>query len=196
VVPNGVDTKYFDYRERVGSCPNILFVGNFAYPPNEDGFWYFYKEIFPLLRKRIPAAIFWAAGRDPTPQMCALYKQDFQVRITGFVPDMRTYYEKAAVCVVPIRIGGGTRLKILEAFSAGVPVVSTSVGVEGIMANPDEHLLVKDTARQFADGIEELLQQPQSANRLASKARQLVEDKYDWSAIGNQLEQTLSAIQR
>ena len=194
VVPNGVDTKYFNFHERLSADPNILFVGNFAYPPNEDGFWYFYREIFPSVRKQVPAASLWAVGRDPTPEMCELQHQDVQVRVTGFVPDMRSYYEKSAVCVVPIRFGGGTRLKVLEAFSVGVPVVSTTVGIEGIPASPEEHLLVRDTAREFAHGVAELLKRPESGQRLASAARRLVEEKYDWSIIGIQLDGALASI--
>lgn len=191
VVPNGVDTQFFSFSDSIQTTSQILLVGNFAYGPNEDAFWHFYKEIFPRICEQCPQASLIVLGRDPTKEMCIQAQRDERLIVTGMVPDLRPYYAQAAVSVVPIRAGGGTRLKILEAFSVGVPVVSTRIGAEGIECQDGKELLLADSPDEFADKTIQLLQNQPLRSMLARNARDLVVTRYDWSKIVLEMERVL-----
>jgi sugar transferase (PEP-CTERM/EpsH1 system associated) len=186
VVPNGVDVGYFtpdgEHEEAA-----LIYTGGMNMFANRDAVLYFLDEIWPLVRRRAPATRFFAVGQDPPRELTARAEKDPQVIVTGFVDDIRPYVRKAAVYVVPLRVGGGTRLKVLDAMSSGKAIVSTSIGCEGIAVRPGEHLETADTPEAFADRTVALLGDPARRRTLGAAARRLVEDRYAWRVIGDQL---------
>jgi sugar transferase (PEP-CTERM/EpsH1 system associated) len=191
VVPNGVDTAYFGYRPppKQGKRrePCLIFTGTMDYRPNVDAVVWFCRRILPTIRRQVPQAHLLVVGRDPAPAIRRLASPS--VTITGRVGDIRPYLSQGAVFVAPLRMGSGTRLKVLEAMASGLPVVSTSMGIEGIAATPGEEALVADTPPEFAAAVVELLTNLPLAQKLASRARLLVEGRYDWQAILPKLEE-------
>jgi len=165
---------------------NLLFVGVIGYPPNADAVLYFCKSIMPLVRRKIPDVQLTVVGNAPPPEVCKLAVRD-EVVVTGVVDDLVAYYARATVCVVPLRAGGGTRLKILEAMAFGRPVVSTSIGCEGLAAVDGEHLLIGDSPEDFAQNVIQLLLEPDLRHRITIAARRMVEQRYDWPIIGRKL---------
>ncbi|RJQ28234.1 MAG: glycosyltransferase [Peptococcaceae bacterium] len=192
VVPNGVDTSFFIPQEGPEDECKLLFTGNMAYPPNEDGALFFYREVFPLVLRQCPEARLVIAGKNPPPPIRAL-AGDGRVEVTGYVPDLRPYLAGAAVVVSPVRFGAGTRLKLLEAFAAGKAVVSSTLGCEGLDVAPGRHLEVADEPAEMAAKAAALLREPGRAAELGRRARELVEEKYDWRVIGEQLERLLQS---
>ena len=185
VIPNGVDIQKYQPLPAENASPTLLFIGNMGYPPCVDAVLYFCREIFPLIRRKIGAAELWIVGRDPRPEVLQLNGDG--VHVTGRVDDVIPYYRQSAVCVVPLRAGGGTRLKILEAMALGRPVVSTTIGCEGLDVVDGEHLLIADTPEQFAEKTVRLLTDRQLYQHIAANGRQLVEDRYDWDKIAGRL---------
>lgn len=180
VVPNGVDTR--EYRP-LGSSPTrraILFIGNMGYAPCADGAIWFCREVLPRIRAHIPVDV-WIVGSKPPAAVERL--QGAGVRVTGRVEDVVPYYERAAACVVPLRAGGGTRLKILEAMALGRPVVTTSIGCEGLEVVDGHHLLIADRPERFAEQTLRVLGEKQLSARLVQAARRRVVERYDWDAI-------------
>jgi glycosyltransferase involved in cell wall biosynthesis len=184
VVPNGVDCEaYTDLPTGRGEGPpTILYVGSMAWQPNVQAAIYLAREALPQIRTAVPAARLVIVGRDPTVEVRALAHLP-GVEIAGGVPDVRPYLRQAHLLAVPLESGGGTRLKILEAFAAGLPVVSTPVGCEGLRVTAEEHLLMAPRKR-FAAAVTALLGDPQRGRELAARARQLVHAEYDWRRIG------------
>jgi sugar transferase (PEP-CTERM/EpsH1 system associated) len=185
VLPNGVDLDHFRPLPDP-QTPVLLFYGHLRYPPNADGIVWFCHEIFPLVREAVPEAELWIAGKEPPPEVAALAALP-GVTLTGYVPDLRPYLAQAAVVVVPLRFGAGTRLKILEAFAAGRPVVSTPLGCEGLEVQPGVHLEVAKDAEALAKATVDLLLDAPRRVHIAANARALVEKKYSWEAIGHEL---------
>jgi glycosyltransferase involved in cell wall biosynthesis len=186
VVPNGVDTKAFARPDHKRAKPfHLVFTGVMRHAPNADAARWYIDEIHPRVRREIPEATVAIVGADPPASLLA--RADESIHVTGRVDDVRLWLWDAAVAIVPQRSGGGTRLKIVEAFAAEVPVVSTTIGAEGIDAVHDEHLLIGDTAERFAAQIVRLLRDPALGDRLTHNARQLARERYDWSTIGVQL---------
>ncbi len=187
VIPNGVDTEY--YRSQPGPAgisdnhSYVLFTGSLSFRPNIDAVTWFAHEVLPRLRLEIPDLRFMVVGRDPQPaveQLGALPG----VSVIADVPDVRPYFAGAGAYVVPMRIGGGVRLKLLEALSMEQAVVSTTLGAEGVEGLRDgEHLLLAADGAQFAGQLVRLLRDPQLASRLASNGRRLVRERYDWRSI-------------
>lgn len=185
VVPNGVDCDRFE-RLPIGNregAPTVLFVGSLSWPSNVHAIRFLATEVLPTVRKSMPDARLVVVGRDPGPEVTTLARPGSNVDVAGNVADVAPYYRAAHVLAVPLQSGGGTRLKILEAFAAGVPVVSTPVGCEGIEAIPGSHLAVAEPA-DFAAVVTRLLEQPHKARVLAVRARTLAREKYDWSVVG------------
>lgn len=198
VVPNGVDTAAFEgvaaERFATGSAPRqtVLYVGSMDYHANVDAVMWFAREIWPLIAPKFPELVFTIAGRNPGPSVRALASANIQV--TGSVDDVKPYYAAAAAVVVPLRVGSGTRLKILEAMAAGVPVVSTKLGAEGLDATNGQQLLIGDTPDDIAAALTGLLQNPTQARALAHAGRTLVESQYDWPLIGKRLYEIHKAL--
>jgi len=185
VIPNGVDVRQYQPLPAPGAAPSLLFIGNMGYPPGADAALYFCQEILPLIRRQISAAELWIVGRTPRPEVRQL--DGSGVHVTGQVADVIPYYRQSAVCVVPLRAGGGTRLKILEAMALGRPVVSTTIGCEGLDVVDGEHLLIADNPQEFAEKTIRLLTDRQLYQRIAAQGRRLVEDQYDWDVIAEKL---------
>ena len=193
VVPNGVATDALAAQPDHDGAPTLLFSGTMNYPPNEEGIRWFSERVWPAIRAAQPDARLLVVGREPPPRVQALAGRD-GIEVTGAVPDVSEYFRAATAVVVPIRSGGGTRLKVLEAFAARRAVVSTTVGVEGIAAEAGRHLLVEDDPSRFADAALELLASAPERARLAGEARALVERDYDWRALGDRFAAVLESV--
>lgn len=187
VVPNGVDLTRFPRTPLAGSDPAALvFVGAMRYRPNADAAHFFVNEVLPLVRQTLPDATLALVGAEPPPDVLALAETP-GVTVTGTVPDVRPWVERAGTVVVPLLAGGGTRLKILEAFAMGRPVVSTTIGAAGLEVQPGEHLLLADTPVELANAIQRLATEPGLRQYLVDRAHALVRARYQWSAIANDL---------
>jgi polysaccharide biosynthesis protein PslH len=193
-VPNGVDLDYLRPAPAPAERTNILFTGRIDYRPNTDAVLWFCRDVLPMIHSERPDAVFTVVGSSVPREVRRLAEP--RIDITGHVPDVRPYWRRAAVTVAPIRFGGGTRLKVVEAMAAGRPVVSTSLGCEGIDAVPGEHLLVGDTPREFADAVIRLLAEPELAGALAARGRALVEERYGWPGLAWRLEAVLQSVLR
>jgi glycosyltransferase involved in cell wall biosynthesis len=183
-IPTGVDLDYFGLdggrqRERELS---VAFVGSMDWYPNEDAALHLIDAILPLVRRELPQTTATIIGREPSARLRAAAARA-GVRLTGTVPDVRPYLAEAAVIAVPIRIGGGTRLKIFEALAMGKAVVSSTVGAEGLPVVPGEHLLAADEPSAFASAVVGLLRDPARRRRLGQAGRELVAERHSWSEV-------------
>jgi sugar transferase (PEP-CTERM/EpsH1 system associated) len=185
VVPNGVDTEFLRPLPFTNSSPSLIFVGDMAYRPNIDAMIYFSQQILPHIKRAIPGVELWIVGKDPSHEVKQLHGNG--IHITGRVEDVRPFYYQSSVCIVPLRAGGGTRLKILEAMAFTRPVVTTSIGCEGLDVIDGEHLFVADHPLEFADRTTRLLLDEVLRQNLVNHARQLVVDQYDWDVLACQL---------
>ena len=186
VIPNGVDTAQYELLPESPDSKEILFVGKMNYPPNVDGALFFYREVFPLVQQQVPQAHLLIVGTNPLPEIQAL-ATDPAVEVTGHVEDVTPYYRRACVSAVSLRAGSGTRLKILEALALGRPVVSTSLGCEGLAVTHGENILIADTPADFANRTIQILNDEGLRQRLVVNGRRLVETTYDWEVIAQQL---------
>ena len=191
--PAGIDVGQFPPRPQSLREPSLLFVGYLRHEPNVTGIRTFCEKIFPRLRARLPEVQLYIAGAEAPPEILELNRQP-GVHVLGFVPDLGPYYERCGVFVVPILSGAGVRIKILEAFAAGIPVVSTPIGAEGLEVVNDKHLLIADGEADFAARIELLLHDQEKGCQLAAAARQLMETRYSWAVIAEQLEETYRQV--
>ncbi|MEW6572045.1 MAG: glycosyltransferase family 4 protein [Bacillota bacterium] len=192
VIPNAVDLNYFKPLPDQGQ-PVIVFYGHLRYPPNADGIKWFCTEIFPKIREEIPNAELHIIGKEP-PAELVQYSNHSGITLTGYVPDIRPFLAQASVVVTPIRFGAGIRNKVLEAFAVKRPVVSTSLGCEGLSVEPGIHLEVADTPSIFAEAVIRLLRDPTRRSSLAENSRHLVKEKYEWNVIGKKLRTLLLEI--
>lgn len=182
LTPNGIDTARYqpaDLAEETAAAPSAAFTGVMDYPPNIDAAVWFCQAILPTVRARLPEFVFKIVGRDPAPQVKALAGQQGVV-VTGRVPEIAPQLAGTLAVLVPLRSGGGTRLKILEAMALGRPVISTSLGAEGLDVVDGESILLAETAEQFATHLVALASSPELRARLARNGRALVEARYDW----------------
>jgi glycosyltransferase involved in cell wall biosynthesis len=183
VIPNGVDTAHYQPCDRAPEPGVILYNGALTYGANLDAVRYFVSDIYPRLQADLPHLKLMVTGRTAGVDLSGI--EDCPgVELTGYVQGMRDVLRGSSACVVPLRHGGGSRLKILEAMAAGVPVVSSSKGAEGIDCTDGDHLLIADEPDDFAAAIKLVLENAELAGRLATTARKLVVDRYDWSTIG------------
>jgi len=189
VVPNGVDISYYSPADREKeSDATLVFTGKMDFRPNVDAVLWFAQEVWPLIQKDIPDARFKVAGRNPHPRLEPL-KGFSGITLTGYVEDIRPHIAEAGVYVIPLRVGGGTRLKVLEAMSMTKAIVSTSQGCEGIDITPGQELLIADEPLPFAEQVVSLMKDRERRRELGLAARSLVEARYDWQHITPLLEQ-------
>ena len=187
VIDTAVDTDFFRPTGGQERPERVLFVGSLDWLPNEDGLKHFVDEIWPKIRARRPDAVFQVVGRNPTAAMLALGDAP-GVEVVGTVPDTRPYLDGGAVVVVPLRIGGGTRIKIFEAMAMQKAIVSTTLGAEGLRVASGEHLLLADDPDSFSSAVVELLNNASKRQQLAKQARHLVETEFSAVTIARQFE--------
>lgn len=185
-LPNGVDTKYFVKRPLTPTNHDFYYAGIFNYFPNIDAVKYFIKEIYPEIRRKVQDARFFIVGANP-PKKILRYHDNKHIFVTGYQEDIREITSRCKICVVPLQLGSGTRLKITEAMSMGIPVVSTSKGAEGLDVENGRNILIADTPISFAENVVKLLIDSSLADKLSENGRQLMERKYSWSNICDQL---------
>jgi glycosyltransferase involved in cell wall biosynthesis len=185
IVPNGTDTQFHQPLALPKNLSSLLFVGSMSYTANVDAVIYFCQDILPLIREKVNHVDVWIVGKDPLPEVKRLNGNG--IRVTGRVEDVVPYYQQSTISVVPLRAGSGTRLKILEAMALGRPVVSTSLGCEGLDVEDGKHLLIADTPEQFAESTARLLNDQDLYQQVRSNARELVENYYDWDVIARKL---------
>jgi len=194
VVPNAVDVETFAPRPGLPRSDGrtVLFFGAINYFPNVDGILFLLKEVWPLLAASHPGCRLKIVGQHPTREILAF--QGPRVEVTGRVDDVRPHLASAAVTIVPLRIGGGTRFKILEAMAMSRPVVSTTLGAEGLEARPGENLLLADDAAGLAAAVGRVLDDPALGRALGNAGRRLVEERYSWDAAALGLERFLATL--
>lgn len=183
-VPTGVDTEFFRPSLGVTVEPHsLVFTGSMDWLPNEDAIQFFTREIMPLVRERVPRVKLTVVGRKPYASLLELSKRDSSIVVTGRVEDVRPFMERAAAYVVPIRVGGGTRLKIYEAMAMEKPVVSTTIGAEGLPLREGEDLLIADTPRAFADAVVRVLTDEALARGLGERSASKVREQFGWDKV-------------
>jgi sugar transferase (PEP-CTERM/EpsH1 system associated) len=188
VIPNGVDTDYFNanlqHKEHEDA---LVFTGSMDWLPNDDAITYFCKEILPLVWGMNNMLKLYVVGKNPSKLVKELAERDHHVIVTGRVDDVRPFVEKSKIFIVPLRIGGGTRLKILEAMAMGKAIVSTTIGAEGIECKDGVNIAIADTPHDFAKKIIDLCSQPVQVTSMGQEGRSLVCQKYDWAIVGRKL---------
>lgn len=192
VIPNGVDPEYFRPGSQRPRPFSIVFTGMMGYVPNYDGMMYFLDVIFPLILKKVPQASVVIVGNKPPAALVKRARHN--ITVTGFVADVRPYVWDASVYVVPLRMGSGTRLKVLEAMAMRKPIVTTTIGCEGIDVRHGESALVVDEPEAFADSVIELFHNEVLRNRLADKGEELVRDSYQWPIVGRKVEEAYRVL--
>lgn len=183
VMPICLDTDALPRVARSAYARHIICVGGMFYPPNVDGIVWFAQNVFPLVKPVCPDSELLVVGARPAPALLRLAEQDARIRVTGYVDDPTTLMRDSAVFIVPLRAGGGMRVKILDAWSRGVPMVTTTIGCEGIAVRDGENILIADEPRAFADAVIRLIQNPAQGQRLADAGRTWVEQHYHWRAV-------------
>jgi glycosyltransferase involved in cell wall biosynthesis len=189
VVANGVDLEYFHPKsapDERASEPTVIFCGAMDYSPNVDALRWFFESIYQKIIKQMPELRILIVGKNPIPEVQA-YAQHKRVSVTGGVPDVRPYYRRAWLQMVPLRIGGGTRLKIVESLAIGTPVVSTSIGAQGLELKHGESILLADDASSFAREILRALADESLRNRIEEKGIATATERFGWQAIGERL---------
>ena len=183
-IPTGVDVDYYmpipDVKEKENS---LVFCGSMDWLPNEDAINYFIEDIFPLVKKEIPNVNLTVVGRNPSLAMQKKVKSYPEITLTGWVDDTRPYLAECSLFIVPIRIGGGTRMKIFEAMAMGKVVISTTIGAEGLPVTNRENIIIADDAEKFAIAIEELSFHEEKTEKIRKNARTYVEDNFAWEKV-------------
>ena len=192
MVPNGVDmiSKPF-HAEKKGLEKKLLFCGSLNYHPNKEGLLWFYENIWPLITKQAENVELTIIGRGDTSPF-EHFKQDNLINLIGEVDDVSPYYQQNYIAIVPLLSGSGTRLKILEAMSFGNPIVSTTIGIEGIQATNEQDVLIADKPGDFAQSVISIIQNPAIGEDIRKNAYKLIQSTYDWKVIGEQLNKYLS----
>jgi glycosyltransferase involved in cell wall biosynthesis len=193
VVPNGTALDPVGSQPPPGP-PELLFTGTMAYAPNRDGILWFASEIWPHISRQVPDARLLVVGRRPDTQVRRLAQSDARIEVTGEVSEMAPYFERATAVIAPLRSGGGTRLKILDAFAFARPVVSTSIGAQGIDVQHGEHLLLADEPEEFAKEVVRLLGDSNLRSSLSISGRRLIDERYHWQTIADQYVEVLTAV--
>jgi len=192
-IPTGVDTNYFTPNGCTERPDRLVFSGSMDWHPNEDAVLHFADAILPRIRAEIPGVTLTVVGRNPTARLREIALRA-EIIVTGTVEDVRPSIAEAAVYVVPLRAGGGTRLKIFEALAMAKPVVSTTVGAEGLALEPGRHFVAADDPRDFADAVVGLLRDPQRRNALGQAGRDLVEAHYSWPTVVREFEERCEEV--
>ncbi len=194
VVPPGVDHDYFSLEGVGSSESSIVFTGQFSDPANRDGIEWFLEHSWPKLRQLHPQLIFYVLGPNLPPHTYALARRHPGVRLPGEMADIRPYLAKAKAFVCPVRMGSGLKMKILEAMSAGVPVVTTSIGAEGIPVQSGVNAMLADEPQMLAEAVDLLISDPLFAKRMAEQAHRMVRERFNWDLSMKSLESVLRDV--
>ena len=186
IIPNGVDVAHYQPDFTSEAPAHLIYIGSMDWYPNEDAVAFFADEVLPRIQEKVPDVQFSIVGGNPSAHVQKLAERD-GVLVTGWVPEIKPYFAEATVFVVPLRIGSGTRLKILEALAMGKAVVSTSVGAEGLALKDGEEIFIADEPTPFADAVIRLLTDTTLRRRTGENGRARVERDYDWRSIGEKL---------
>lgn len=192
-VPTGVDLSYFERPSNPALEHDLVFVGSMDWMPNVDGMRWFLDEVFPLIQAKKPDCRLAIVGRNPPPSLQAA--ANAHITVTGTVPDVRPFLWQSALSIVPLRIGGGTRLKIFEAMAAGTAVVSTTIGAEGLPVRHGETIRIADSAQTFATECLAMLANREARERMAAEALALLQAKFSWEQVTRSFERALHAAQ-
>jgi len=196
VIPNGVDTSYFAPKGENRIERSMIWVGSMADVYNREAMEFFCSEIFPLIQAEIPDVELTVVGKSPPKRLLDLEKGNKNVKVVGYVNDVRPYIDAAAVYVAPMKSGSGTKLKVLNALSMAKAVVTTSIGAEGIHVKDNEHLLIADDPVLFAKKTIELLRDPERAAKIGENGRRRMCDEYDWESIGQRMDEVYHGLVR
>ncbi len=197
-VPTGVNLEFFagaDSRKDTTSRPDFVFVGSMDWLPNQQGVLWFAREILPLIRRKRPKATFAVVGRTPPPGIKAL-AEDPGITVTGTVADVRPWFWEAGVSVVPLLVGGGTRLKIFEAMAARTAIVSTTIGAEGLEYRHPDNIRIADTPQDFADHCLDLIANPAERRRMADCGWEMVNAQFSWEVAARRFDAILEKAPR
>jgi glycosyltransferase involved in cell wall biosynthesis len=196
VVPNGIaiPEKRFDSGVQQDQPKYILFCGSLGFLPNAEGLHWFCKRIWPSIVQRFPNLRLLIIGMGELPEKYLGVKATKNIEFTGAVEDVKIWYDRAAIAVVPLLTGSGTRLKVLESMAMGVPVVSTEVGAEGINYNKDIDIVLANEENEFVEKVVTLLMDKNLRIEIAIKARDLVKEQYDWNIVGNKMKQVITLL--
>src|ERR1041385_7473158 len=196
-VPTEIDTDFFMPSGTQKVEPhNVVFTGSMDWLPNEDAIRYYTEQIQPIVRRSLPNATLTVVGRNPYPSLLELSRRDPSVIVTGRVEDVRPHMERAAAYVVPLRIGGGTRLKIYEAMAMAKPIVATTVGAEGPPVTDGKELCIADTPETFAAAVVNLLTNPEAARKLGQESARVVREKFGWNGVAKRFAEICEATVR
>jgi glycosyltransferase involved in cell wall biosynthesis len=193
VVPNGIDLDFYSGHFGTPESGSLIFPGALTYQANFDAMDFFLRRVFPSVKAKCPEVTLRITGRTDEVPVERLPLSE-RVTLTGYLDDIRPYVTQSWACVVPLRVGGGTRLKVLEAMALGTPVVSTSKGAEGLEVTHGEDILIADTPAEFADAVLRLLDDGALRAKLATNGRRLVEKYYSWETCARKLEQLLYQV--
>lgn len=194
VTQTGADTEFFQPSEEKEMPNSLVFTGSMDWLPNEDAILYFANEILPIIRRQVPDVTLCVVGRKPSRRLQDLASRVPNIQLTGWVEDVRPYVAQRAVCIVPLRVGGGTRLKIFEAMSMAKAIVSTSIGAEGLPVNNGEHILLADDPASFAESTVRLLGNASRRAQIGQAARHLVHENYNWVTVSKGFAQVLESV--
>jgi len=196
VVPIAVDTNEIKPVQLIDTSHFILTLGSLQYPPNADGIRWFFQEVFPIVKENIPEAQLTIIGKNPPHDFIRFADKNSEfVTVTGYVPDLEPYLQQAAVLAIPVRAGGGMRVRILEALAYGEAVVTTTIGLEGIDAKPGIEVLVADSPQDFAGAVIRLLEDFELRKELSRNGRRLVERSYDWRGVFKNIDDIYQGIE-
>jgi len=187
VIENGVDVDYFLPKTNHNNTNRLIFAGRLDQYSNMDAILYFCMNVWPLIKERFPSIRFTIIGSNPPKKLLEIANSDQSIEVLGYVDDVRPYFSEATVSVCPIRDGGGTRIKILDAMAMGMPIVSTTIGCEGINVAPEKDLLIADTPEEFVKKIEIIWTNDSIRENISVSARKKAEEYYSWVSIGMKL---------
>jgi glycosyltransferase involved in cell wall biosynthesis len=186
VIPNGVDLALYQKLKKDQKDNNLLFIGPFDHLPNEAGIFWFIKKIFPKIQAKVKNVKLYIIGKKPSARILKLKKRQ-RIYILGYVHEIRPFFEKSKVFIVPLLSGAGTRIKILEAMAARIPVVSTQKGAEGIEVANRKNILIANSEKSFSQAVIQLLENDELCQKITDNAYELVKKKYTWAKSGQRL---------
>lgn len=193
IIPTGVDIEYFRPQDVPTESSSLVFVGSMDWLPNEEAVLYFADQVLPLLKNELPDIHLCVVGRNPSPRLKKRLSTIPEIRLTGWVDDVRPDIAKAAIYIVPIRIGGGTRMKIYEAMAMGKAILSTSIGAEGLIVQDGENIILEDEPLAFSQKIILMEKDPKMRIRLGEHASKFVRENCTWPTIGDVFHQICHA---